>query len=242
MWALVRPRPKLLYKFHTINDHLFDLLESATLYACSAAELNDPYDSDFDYHYDFIKKKYLDKITISDYNGTLSEFELNKAKNYIKKYPDNELFNLKMLHTDYKKSLGVCCFTTDLKSELMWSHYGQAGKGVCIAFSFPYKSEISMRLFQVKYSNKRIIAKNEISGFNALFHKRKAWQYESEWRILSEVGPINFTKSHLVSITFDPRCNDKERLAIMETCQKMKYNIGYSICLYSSKGIIIEKI
>lgn len=242
LWAVVRPRPRFLYKFHPVNNYLFDLIEFNSIYACSADQLNDPYDSDFDYSYEFIKTKFLDQITVEDYSGSLSDQELSKAKDYIKKNPDGEFFNWRILHAEYKKFLGVCCFTTQLKSELMWSHYAQSGKGICLVFNFPFKSEIATKLIKVTYSNKRILVKDDISRFYGLFQKRKAWTYENEWRILAGIGSIKFNRKHLEGIIFGPRCVEETKLSLIEKCREMGYNIDFSTCSYTPKGIIIEKM
>ncbi|HEY8159194.1 MAG TPA: DUF2971 domain-containing protein [Methylobacter sp.] len=85
-------------------------------------------------------------------------------------------------------SAKMTCFSEDPRITLMWSHYSDFHKGICLGFRRKSLEEASI-LYKVKY-NQRIptIPKNatlfekSIKGFQT---KSKDWEYEKEWRIIS---------------------------------------------------------
>lgn len=99
---------------------------------------------------------------------------------------------------------------------LMWSHYGDEHRGLCIGYSIPDRAKA--KLHQVNYGGTRLIATSRIAAMlggddqareevNAAVFLRKAkdWKYEKEWRHL---GPRGATVSpfELTDITFGIRC------------------------------------
>lgn len=111
---------------------------------------------------------------------------------------------------------GVFSLGSRFSCPLMWSHYGDQHKGLCLGYLIPdaAKSE----LHQVSYGGTRLIATSIIGAMlegdveaqkevdNAvLLRKASEWRYEKEWRHL---GPIGLAESplELVDITFGLRC------------------------------------
>ncbi|WP_428851637.1 DUF2971 domain-containing protein [Imbroritus primus] len=84
------------------------------------------------------------------------------------------------------KNTGVFCTSKDNTHPLMWSHYADNHRGVCIGFSALMPP---LALAQpVIYSPTRPVLKfgnnpDEIS--KALCHKADFWQYEREYRVIS---------------------------------------------------------
>jgi hypothetical protein len=237
LWRFrLKPRPNTLYKYHTVNTHLFKLIENNSLWACSAVNLNDPYDCDFEITKTFVKNKYLKQITTEDYTaGSISTEELDLAKEIMLLALDKK--SLQSFQSEYRASMGVCCFTTDPLSELMWSHYANSAKGVCLEFSFRNSPEILNRNIPVHYSNNRILVETEMNRAKALFQKRTAWRYEKEWRVLANQSNITFNKSDLVGIIFGPRTPIAELKQVKDLCDKHNYQVKFSFCNYSSKGL-----
>jgi len=87
---------------------------------------------------------------------------------------------------------GVICFSKDWSNPVLWSHYAEKHRGVCLGFDIPDDSVI-----HVQYTAKRPVW-NIRDGFgrvtidkksmNVLLEtKYKAWEYEDEIRILVEL-------------------------------------------------------
>lgn len=108
-----------------------------------------------------------------------------------------------------KRFSTIACFSEDVKSILMWSHYADSHKGFALEYDFrPTQSRPLERgaLYPVVYSDERYDAsvyitwqflhvlgfhtKNpDISAFSKVaIHKSRVWEYEREWRII-DPGP-----------------------------------------------------
>ncbi|WP_316752583.1 DUF2971 domain-containing protein [Pedobacter gandavensis] len=212
------------------------MIENNSLWGCSAVNLNDPYDCDFEITKTFIKNNYFNQITVLDYpEGNISTEKLDLAKEITLVFLKNKL--LQALQDQYRTNLGVCCFTTDPLSELMWSHYANSAKGVCLEFSFRSSLEISNKIIPVHYSNKRILVETEINRAKALFQKQIAWSYEKEWRILANQGYITFNKSNLIGVIFGPRTPVAEVKLVKDLFDKHHYQVKFYFCDYSPNGL-----
>jgi hypothetical protein len=85
---------------------------------------------------------------------------------------------------EYKKEIserfGLICFCEDWYNPLLWSHYADKHRGMCLGFELD-----DQRLRAVKYvearQNLRMPPTKE-SADELLFTKYRDWQYEKEWR------------------------------------------------------------
>ena len=240
IWRLVKPKPKSLYKYHSLNPFLIELIEKNSFWASKATLLNDHYDSSFDLTKEFIQKEYLDEIKIDSVENELSSEEFETAKEILL-----SAFNEKALkhwENNYRSSLGVCCFTSDPLSELMWAHYADSAKGVCLQFCFKENSEFQKKIVPIVYSNKTIIVKDKIDRFKALFKKRTVWKYEKEWRILTDEERLPFNKPNLIGIIFGPRTPLEDASRIQELCKKLNYEVKFTFCNYNKDGLELIEI
>jgi len=63
---------------------------------------------------------------------------------------------VKSMKEDYEEKIGVCCFSLDPKSILMWSHYSDNHKGVCLKFDRLKDMECFRGSYPVDYLLKSI--------------------------------------------------------------------------------------
>lgn len=112
---------------------------------------------------------------------------------------------------------GVCCFSSKPDSSLLWSHYGDQHRGLCIGYSLNRNPKPV--LHKVIYDDNRNVqtsliakallqndtaAKNELDN-SVLLRKASPWKYESEWRLFGALG-LNESPLEMVDITFGLRC------------------------------------
>ncbi len=98
------------------------------------------------------------------------------------------------VYKDLVSKLCVCCFSKNMNEILMWSHYANNHKGVCIEFEIIDESVIKGQLIEVTYSNELSILNkveqtstgylslNVSSNGKFLTTKFKNWSYEEEFR------------------------------------------------------------
>lgn len=86
----------------------------------------------------------------------------------------------------------MICFSENLTSILMWSHYAQKHTGYCLEYMINSET-LHKIIYPVVYSEKRLsVSGNELNGsspewiLRQLISKSSQWAYEQEWRLISE--------------------------------------------------------
>ncbi|RIV20499.1 DUF2971 domain-containing protein [Fibrisoma montanum] len=145
-----------------------------------------------------------------------------------------------------KEQTGVCCFSKSPSKTLMWSHYADAHKGICIGFEiYPFQRRhlTTMMIGEVAYSE-RIIAKNyyeyeEEILRHWIFTKSHIWSYEEEVRaiLFGTDGQclFDFDKGCIKEIYYGCKVTDEEILSF----QNLLDEHGYKH--YSSYRMKIDK-
>jgi len=124
------------------------------------------------------------------------------------------------------KQDGLLCFTTGWKNPLMWSHYGERHKGMCLGFDVSDNN-----LNAVTYSPKRMpLAKwktvgavnppNELRN-SFLTTKYVSWEYEDERRVILPLGSLS-NEGKLFFKPFDHTLKLVEVIAGHRCCVKWK--------------------
>lgn len=96
-----------------------------------------------------------------------------------------------------KRAYAVCSFTTNPNDMLMWTHYADQHRGICLEFSRDSILKTFWMFFPVIYdkpiSYSNLLNKNakriqNIEDFylKRYLYKTKNWQYEDEWRAILE--------------------------------------------------------
>lgn len=110
---------------------------------------------------------------------------------------------------------GVCCFTTDHENILMWSHYADSHKGICMKFDLLADPKVFFALFRVEYEKEypkcnhlRDNARETVAKL--VKTKAKVWEYEQEYRVpkYSDSGNHAFAPLALVEIIFGCRASE----------------------------------
>lgn len=98
---------------------------------------------------------------------------------------------LRAAHRNYRNTLtnkyGIVSFSEDYRNPLMWGHYADRHRGVCLGFEAP-----EFKLIKVKYCDERLkiedrtfATKNDVEDLLSV--KYSDWSYEKEWRLLIEL-------------------------------------------------------
>ena len=177
--------PRYLYKYRPLNENTKKIITNNELYFSNPSDFNDPYDCNIPMN-DIILRKDLERIAHSkDSNQDIAEIikSLSFEPEYIKT----------MLRNNMNK-IGICCFSTLCNSILMWSHYAEYHKGICLKFDILKDPEFFINTLAVHYS--RIMPYFDFfSRNNRIFEellqtKFADWSYESEVRIFKSKKEI----------------------------------------------------
>jgi hypothetical protein len=135
------------------------------------------------------------RMRISQFDRLNDPFELLSVRMEGK----HERFVFKLLREHLMKTYGVICMGKDWKSPLMWGHYAENHKGVCLGFDVPDGKVTQMnyepaRLEHLIQMGEPVGGLTEAVVAQLLNTKYAQWAYEEEWRLLLKLedkDPIN---------------------------------------------------
>jgi hypothetical protein len=201
----------ILYKYFN-SENVIKVLKQNRIYFTPPEYFNDinemsPYFNKNITHYEYIKyfynAKYIEPLYerfVKDYSSTNISYDsfkifAKKNKNIINSIIDTQNNVLNNFKIEVNKIVGVCCFSLNPLSNLMWSHYADSHRGVCIGFKYNIlqnnvrakvnyqKSKLKLPSFFMELGE---ADKNQHIR-NVLFTKSKEWKYENEYRIITEL-------------------------------------------------------
>lgn len=200
----------IIFKYRKFDKSSLELFLNRELWFATAATLNDPFEaeSSFSEVLDAVWDHYpLPKDIRNDFENTL----------------------IKLLN-----SSGICSFSKARKNQLMWSHYADEHKGICIGFKEKKLTPAEASIYpidvtyQANYPFKDIIKRfhhfknfpdlnglNDITGdilYSILGTKYSSWKYERERRLVKmKSGPLKFNPDAVNPIAFGLRMADRDK-------------------------------
>ena len=232
------------YKFKPFNEYLIKELCNGDIYYSSPESFNDPLDCapviTPDVHGNDLKELYH-RIISHQFGEEASKQKLQtiyqQLEEHEKPYPHRSYLELYM-YEDILEAIkkpfsnyGVLSLTITYNSPLMWSHYADQHRGVCIEYKLVDSVEIRPEI--IEYTRPRSISAQDIlewikldpENFNKkikpfyFFSKAEELKYENEWRCLSEISGVNSCPFEISSILFGIRCS----YAVMRTIAGLLY-------------------
>ena len=139
--------------------------------------------------------------------------------------------SLRQIDDDSIKDIVISSFSEICDSILMWAHYSDNHKGICIEYSFHGFDRVTNVLEPVYYSNKMMPYKNnpdfEIStriARIAAITKAEDWSYEKEWRIAfpsEKSGHYKTPNPNSIHLGLKFKDNDEKiRKRLLNICDK----------------------
>ena len=199
--------PSSLYKYGRLGENTLACLKRKSIWLSNYKELNDPFESLMKYDLDKHLTEYFLETDFEgdfyrNYGVFLSQEDLKLIRNsqephsvYYDLCEQKNLPTFKrptksqlrdgivMLFEKYREYSYIGCFSEVNKSLLMWSHYADNGKGICVEYCLT--SIDTSYLFPVFYSDE--MYEFSIKDLHTLVRnliKAKDWEYEQEWRIV----------------------------------------------------------
>lgn len=219
----------IAYKYRPYTEFLIKSLEDETIGLTSPSTFNDPFDcpiiellNNNEKVSGLIRQAYNDCLKIACFSS-----------NTKLPYYDNEKQEL-VQEEKQKGSMHEYC------NELMWAHYADSHKGVCIKYHFPNsltqladgKDGVICYFKDVSYSSQDLnqySRKDSINLYDAFFLKGEKWMYENELRLLffDMNGRPGFNsipaKNCIESVYFGLKCPQEHRDKIREILKDRIY-------------------
>lgn len=214
-----------LYKFCPINLYTYRNLINNELWFSLPKTFNDPYDCRFNLQLDELTEDgvqafYRDKnLTSGELNDRLLLFRQDK----------NEI--VKEIEADYREKIHneflVGCFSEKCDNKLMWAHYADGFKGMCLIFERK-AHEAFFQGGKVNYSSEIPIVhyggNGELEATLIFLTKDDIWKYEEEVRSVVKIdggrNPIKYNPKALKGVIFGYRVNADDKHAIKEIVKR----------------------
>ena len=172
--------PATLYKYCSMEAGA-EIFRSGHLKLQSVFDFNDPFEPRFHIKYPDSNKELLRVMNKTPFGnsviGTALYLEtLEEKKKYGNKLPPDAQEAL--------REIGISCFSATPSSILMWGHYADKHKGVCLGFRYNVlHSHFDVR--KMKYTDDVPVLElsEERHRPHPLTSKASCWEYEQEWRI-----------------------------------------------------------
>lgn len=217
--------PKVLCKYRKWNKFTKDILRKHQLYFSDPNDFNDPYDC-------------LPKVAETVFN-----ISPNSCINFPNKNGSN--IELPILSGSFKMNFNyqeqiveaywstyrICSFTEIADNILMWSHYAEFHKGICLIFDTTKDTTCFSRGYKIHYSKKRpedgLGQGKQLD--NPLRTKFRDWRYEREYRIIKSQKEyyankrsqlFDFKPEALTEIIFGAKFPEEQYLKVIRMCAR----------------------
>ncbi|MBD1384611.1 DUF2971 domain-containing protein [Mucilaginibacter rigui] len=217
--------PEKVYKFTTINDNTLKSLKDAYLWYSRPSSFNDPYDC---YKhlltFDPTEQDIIDFVTKNIWlTGAALQAEINYFLQHRELIPQAQMATIE----DTLDAQGICCFTTNYRNTLMWSHYAKNHSGICMVFE-PKNDITSFFISKVHYTSEftpwNYYDRNRIGLMFLIATKSSDWAYECEYRGMSmNPGAVPFQRQALTEIIFGCKTKQEDIEAVMNTIESAGY-------------------
>lgn len=193
----MRDFPRHLYKYMSFQSdsaesvrNLRSIVVSSNFWLTSPEDFNDPFDMKSTFLPDSDRaavRRGLQKLgRFVKTQGLMAKADIEKSISFamqnLDSVVDGDMMNRRRKHH------GVTCLTPHPKSLLMWAHYAQSHRGICLQFQTSVDPGLFGTAAKVDYSDEYPVVHwpsypdNEAKA--ALYRKGSAWAYEDERRII----------------------------------------------------------
>ncbi|MCR4826372.1 MAG: DUF2971 domain-containing protein [Bacteroidales bacterium] len=183
--------------YSLVDDYMYDGFEFFSFRPCSK------------YVFSEIAEETLSLVNPKNFNDPMDTVGLEWLKN--QEYSSERKISTFKQHREAMQNVRIRCFARSSKlpskgfagksrkhqcihkiNPLMWAHYADAHKGICIRYCFnkelfPLHNEEMTEIYRLGnavYKDKFSINEFEIGLNDALFAKSKVWKYENEVRLI----------------------------------------------------------
>ena len=183
--------PASLYKYYSDTKLNFETIKNNSMWYSAPCNFNDILDCN---------------ISIDDekiFNNALNLFPNKRGVRTgspmwkkLKEEINRGLYMLETQFNELRNTTGISCFSEREDSLLMWAHYANNHRGICVEYNLlNINKELGFTAVPIIYSNDRTCfdsiesyGEKDIWEFfiESLTSKSMEWNYEKEWRIIRD--------------------------------------------------------
>ena len=249
LYQLIKGNPIYKYRPFSRGEEMLDKQE---FYLSKPSDFNDPFDCYGGLICFDVSKKFLDQEIIEK----LPNKSLLGSRIQRRRYEREVLKEKEKLCSEYFNSrrdrIGICCFSWDCENIVMWAHYADNHKGICLGFKYiePIRKDI-YGIYPVDYTSD--IETYHFSSFDDEYYwrhwlctKSNAWEYEKEARMIFKEynGKVKFPKEILNDIYLGYSTSKEDEQRVRELLIEHDYPKTvklYKMTIDNSKFILVPK-
>jgi hypothetical protein len=171
--------------------------------------------------------------------------------------PDEEVNARRLLKSEIERELlkrygkGILSLATRDDCPLMWSHYGDQHRGICIGYRFPVQGNPGLR--EVAYGGTRLVKASDLVALMrgdagiaqaiddaVLLRKAGDWSYEKEWRFIHPKG-LHDSPLETVEIVFGMRCPQEVKYFVIKALEGRTAVIRFVEMLDSADSFALQR-
>ena len=215
--------PVSLYKYYGCKERHLDMVRSNKMWYAAPCSFNDVFDCDISVHEDKVFQSVMQ--TYPDPRGIRKG---SKKWVELSGLVHRELRKLQQVFDGYKTNMGIACFSESDDSLLMWAHYADNHRGMCVEYELPKIASL------LKFSPVPIIYATERVSFDSLTlenprydatnvfiksitTKSPEWAYEKEWRIIRD------------NVACGDKWDEEKKGALLDTVSPRSISLGCAV-------------
>jgi len=206
--------PDSFFKYRKLSERTIESIRENYIWLAEISSLNDPFECSIQFDNDECLREFYSSETfknnfVKKTGQILSEKEIKsiiKSKKPYDKYIEvcktkNVIINLSperqlekvqkrwnVIVEETNRNLRICSFSLEKNSLLLWSHYSDEHKGICLEYDFLNAEEFRTFIQPVIYRDKvhKIGLFEEyklMQMIGSSLIKSGDWSYEKEWRL-----------------------------------------------------------
>ncbi|WP_415376665.1 DUF2971 domain-containing protein [Patiriisocius sp. Uisw_017] len=216
--------PTELFKHTAISNGLYKTLINSELWFAAPTSFNDPFDCQINDQTNWTDNNIRNYVSRTNSIGIDPEDVVQANQQTPGSF--NQFFTNHLKKTLSK--IGVTCFLQKPDNLLLWAHYSDSHKGVCLKFDITKDPDFFSKTFAVKYSSQYpnfdyLTERDQLTN-KAILTKSEHWEYEDEIRTIQDTfGLYPFKKECLTEIIFGCKTDPNE----IKTIRQIVTNAGY---------------
>ncbi|PMG18390.1 DUF2971 domain-containing protein [Vibrio splendidus] len=239
------PEVKSLYKYKPMNQFTLDIIASERIFYSLPESFNDPFDT---------------QCSFTNSSAIVQSTDPQKIARAFPNDPDIVAFERKSLSSDIDrfhhklKNFGIVSLAESASDILMWSHYADNHKGICIELERHENNELGNigATRKVSYTkkypslNSKFLLnedKFEASLQRVLYTKSEQWKYEQEWRTFKpEGGKVYPLPGDIKSVIFGARASGMDIEIVKRLINDTKIKLYQAELKQGEFGLKFKKI
>lgn len=194
--TLTELKENCIFRYRKFNKNTKKEVTNFNIWHSNIEGLNDPFEFPITLNWDKLHSK--DKSILVEYAlkyNILNRTELCKMLMDEKNHGVEHIYRVIMENldrsalalNDYINTLLVCCFSENMESPLMWSHYADGMRGVCIAYNKEsFVKNDNFDLQSVEYNPRPIEFNHGDLTTTPIINEFKSYDFKNSENILSE--------------------------------------------------------